>query len=250
MVLTKTVPAYPYKQYDDDEDITAWFSAYNDFVQEYVDWFGEVNLPNYTGEGSLVSGALLDWVGVGLYGYARPVLSGGAQPSQGAINGAAINVLAINASRQRSASEVFATTDDTYRRCLTWQFYKGDGRQFAIRWLKRRVMRFLTVSALTPGSGGIGAPEPHVAATDINQTYRISVTFGPGAKDANINIKNSFVAVKYGPINAAVINAHVVNGGAYAVKTFPPFPRAAIFKKAVDSGVIELPFSYNWTVNI
>ena len=38
---------------------------------------------------------------------------------------------------------VYTTSDDIYQRLLTWHFYKGDGKIFSIKWLKKRVMRFL-----------------------------------------------------------------------------------------------------------
>ena len=36
-----------------------------------------------------------------------------------------------------------AVTDDVFKRILTWHFYKGDGKNFSVRWLKRRIWRFL-----------------------------------------------------------------------------------------------------------
>ena len=43
---------------------------------------------------------------------------------------------------QVGPDDIVVADDDTYRRCLTWHYQKGDGKYFNIRWLKRRVMRF------------------------------------------------------------------------------------------------------------
>lgn len=244
-MLTKTIPSYPYKQYDDDEDIVAWFTAYNNLVQDYVDWFNKVGLPIYTGESSLVFGPLLDWVGSGLYGFSRPVLPHGKQPSKGAINSTPINFLAINSTQLHLSSDVYVTTDDTYRRCLTWLFYKGDGKQFTIRWLKRRIARFL-IPTIAQGID----QERTVQNKNIDQTYRISITFGPTAKTVNINLINEIVVIQSGPINVGVINGSSINSGKFSAKTFPKFRNAEIFKAAIDNGILELPFSYSWVVNI
>ena len=65
----------------------------------------------------------------------------------------------------------FPTTDDIYKRMLTWHFYKGDGKTFSVRWLKRRVMRFLL------GMDGVDQ------GTD--DTSPVSVSFG---SDNNVTI--------------------------------------------------------------
>src|ERR1017187_3053629 len=68
---TKILPAYVYQQYQNDPNIVAFFNAYNEIAQGYMDYLLGLNLPIYT----QLSGSLLDWVGQGLYGYPRPTIS-------------------------------------------------------------------------------------------------------------------------------------------------------------------------------
>jgi hypothetical protein len=90
---------------------------------------------------------------------------------------------------QLSAESV---SDDIYQRCITWNFYKGDGFQFNINWLKRRIIRFLT------GANGV--------APAIDNTYNVSVTFNPG-NNVYINIPNTFES------SVAIYLASALNAG-------------------------------------
>lgn len=155
-----TIPSYLYFQYSDDENLPALIDAYNTMTQNNVDWFNSLNLPIYP----LLSGTLLDWVGEGLYGYPRPVFSSTTKiTSNGAIDTFVTDNLPISAADYSSEGTSYTIPDDIYKRVLTWLFYKGDGHQFSITWLKRRLYRFLF------------AP----AGWDINIAYTpmISVTF-------------------------------------------------------------------------
>lgn len=164
-MLTKIIPSYLYEQYADDADVQAFIDAWNAIAQTYVDWFNTIDLPIYTGPG--VSGDLLDWVAEGLYGFVRPVLPFGTSSNDGLYNALLFNELAFNDSNISSSSS-FVTNDDTFRRVITWHFFKGDGHQFTIPWLKRRVMRFLL------GTNGV--------SYNVDQTYDVSVTFGIGGQ--------------------------------------------------------------------
>lgn len=177
MVLTKIIPSYLYQEYSDDADIQALVDAWNQIAQTYVDWFNSVNLPIYTGP--VVSGSLLDWVGQGLYGVTRPVLPFGVSSDDGLYNALQFNELAFNETNISNASS-FVTTDDIYRRVITWAFFKGDGRQFTIPWLKRRIMRFLL------GVDGINF--------NVDKTYDISVTFA--GTIVNIEVPASYDAAQ------------------------------------------------------
>ena len=140
--VQQTVPAYAYVQYQNDDEITAFFDAFNLWAQGYVNWFNALDLPIYTKDP--VSGALLDWVGQGIYGIIRPGLPTSiGTPPQGPVNSFAVNSLPANGYRPGVPSTYTATTDDSYRRCITWAFYKGDGKTFSPTWLKRRINRFL-----------------------------------------------------------------------------------------------------------
>lgn len=162
--LQKTIPAYLYQEYSDDEDLQAFIDAANTMLQQYVDWFNQIELPIYTSP--TISGTLLDWVGAGLYGYPRPSLPGVAAINIGPINTYGPNSEVPINSQTSSPATATLVSDDIYKRLLTWHFYKGDGKQFTIRWMKNRIMRFLT---------GVNGTAPL-----IDETYQIGLTFGSG----------------------------------------------------------------------
>lgn len=234
-MIPKILPSYLYLEYNDDDDLQALVAAYNIVAQEYLDFFNTVNLPIYTGVNSLVSGALLDFVATNLYGFPRPVLPFGHATVEGVFNSFVFNTLAFNAKKTISPAVVFNTTDDIYRRCLTWLFYKGDGKNFSIRWLKRRVERFLFFENGT----GLG----------VDQTYRVSVTFGA---DFQVNINITKVVTEFGPgaFNSWAFNTRTMNSMSFTITLLPPISTAPIFKAAVEAGVLELPFQFTWIVNI
>lgn len=200
--VLKTIPAYAYVQYQSDDSVTAFFEAYNLYAQGYVDWFNNLNLPIYTR--SPVSDTLLDWVAAGLYGITRPGLpTSVGTPSIGPVNTFQANQLTVNGYRPGLPENYTATTDDTFRRIITWAFYKGDGKVVNPTWLKRRINRFLN----------------GVDGTDVvnDTTYDISV-FPTGFKTWTIELADTI--------------------------------QSNIFKSAVETGAIELPFQITWTVNL
>jgi hypothetical protein len=160
--LTTVLPSYLYEEYDDDQNLQAFVTATNSLQQSYIDWFSQTGLPVYTG----LSGPLLDWVGTNLYGIPRPTLSAGRSPITGPFNTYVLNKVVFNPYKAGVAPPIFVTDDDTYKRIITWAFYKGDGKFFNIRWLKRRLKRFMTGINGTAGA--------------VDETYDISVTFGSG----------------------------------------------------------------------
>jgi hypothetical protein len=165
--LLKTLPSYLYQQYADDADLQEFVTQTNAFQQGYVDWYNDTGLPIYTG----LVGPLLDWVGDNLYGIFRPSLSSGATPSVGPLNTFLLNSVPFNDYAASDTPPFFQTDDDTYKRIITWAFYKGDGKNFSMRWLKRRLKRFMTgVNGVDPG---------------VSETYDVSVSFGDGN---NVNI--------------------------------------------------------------
>ena len=197
--LTVIPPAYLYQEFADDGDLQAFVAAYTTLTQQYLDTLNQLNLPIYTG----LSGPLLDWVGAGVYGLPRPTIPGTAPSVSGLIDtyGPDSNV-PLNTQTVTSGT-TFVTTDDVYKRILTWHFYKGDGKTFNIKWLKKRVLRFLT---------GQNGTDP-----GISSTYPVSVTFGSG----------------------------------YAVTiTVPNYPLAQYLQAGIQSGVLETPFQYAFTVVI
>ncbi len=184
--IQNTIKGYIYEEYNDDDNVVALMDGYNAYSQAYLDYMNGLELPIYT-NGTIV-GTLLDWVANGLYGFPRPGLPSPGYPAIGPYNTAIYNTISYNGYTPPVNSTFTLTTDDIYKRCLTWLFYKGDGHQFNIKWLKRRVARFLF------GENG----------TDFNidQTYGISVAFtGPYA--ATITTPTSPVAIIFAAAVAA-----------------------------------------------
>ena len=140
MTTTDIIKSYPYVQFADDENITAWFDAYNTYAQKYLDWFNNTPLAVYTR--SEISGALLDWVANGIYGcYRIPIVFGNSR-IVGPLNTYAPNYISLNQGKKLSDVTSFTMTDDIFKRVITWNFYKGDGVQISIPWLKKRIARF------------------------------------------------------------------------------------------------------------
>lgn len=229
-MLTQTIPSYLYQQYADDDDLQAFVAAYNEATQTYVDWFAQVSLPYYPG----LSGDLLTWVGQGLYGLPRTAIQRSGNTAQGPLNSLALNTQPLNFF-QPGVQTVFNLDDDSYQRILTWNFYKGDGNTFDIRWLKRRIMRFLI---------GVNGSAPNV-----DQTYAISVTTGPGI--ISIRINTGTRTVLSGPYNTASYNSLGYNSLRTRFNPAPvQFPLAGVLQEAMRAGVLQMPFQYDVTITI
>lgn len=234
--LGTLIPSYVYQEYSDDDDIQAFFSAYNNYAQLYIDWFQNIELPVITNPN--VNGALLDWVALGLYGMQRPLLpSTFINVNIGALNTWVLNGLVLDGYKHVGPSTYYIADDDTFRRILIWHLYKGDGKRFDIRWLKRRIQRFLTGA-----NGGAGTTD---------QTYGVSVTFGVGNNvDINFNSRR-FISAGGSILNTNLMNGFVLNDLEDVVTvSLPVSPFVNVFKAAVLSGALELPFQYTFTVNI
>lgn len=231
---TTTIPSYLYKEYDDDEDLQAFVESYNTLTQVYVDAFNALNLPIYTNDA--INSYLLDWVGAGLYGYPRPVVSSGSERLVGPVNTFMPNVLTANEAHVLLNEAEIIDTDDIYKRCLTWHLYRGDGKAFDVRWLKRRIARWLF------GSNGVD--------DGAETTYQISVSFGVGTQ-VNITLLHSAVTNVAGAIpNMTTPNQFQPNQINLNVIALTPLPNAAIWKEAVESGALELPFQYDYVIEI
>jgi hypothetical protein len=186
-VITTQLPAYPFQQYASDENIPAFFDAYNQLSQQQLNQFNGLNLPNYR----IQAGALLDWVGLGLYGEPHQSLPVYTVRPLGPLNTFQINTLPYNAYETITSGEFLPVSDEDYIRIIQWNNFKGDGYQFTVRWLKRRVWRFLTPF-------GFLYPE---------QTYDISVTF---TNSTTVVITVPLANYPTAPILQAAIGARVV----------------------------------------
>jgi hypothetical protein len=139
--LQQIIPAYLYQEYADDPSLQAFIDSYNSLAQGYLAWFNQTPLGVYISP--YVTGPLLDWIGQGVYGISRPVLSTLAINRKASYNAIAYNELAYNGDRYSTSGNATIATDDIYKRVMTWNLYRGDGQMFTIGWLKNRVNRFL-----------------------------------------------------------------------------------------------------------
>lgn len=232
--VTKVIPSYLYQEYNDDDNLQALVAAFNNLAQQETTWFATINLPVYT----QLSGAILDWIGSGYYGLPLP---GGVTQTvgseTGALNTYAFNTMTYNGFKM-TASAVFQATDDVYQRILTWHLYKGDGKVFSIRWLKRRIMRFLF------GTNGTD-PTAQTANTDV-----VSVTF-TGKNQVNIGILAGLRYITAGAFyNGFAYNTMAFN---FVKSSFVPVekvPMAQIFKICMDGGLLEMPFQFTYVVTV
>jgi hypothetical protein len=163
--IDKIIPSYPFVQYNDDPNIVAFFEAYNEIAQEYLDSLNGLNLPCWTSP--TIIGDLLDWIALGIYGQERPLLQVSEDAiARGAYNTIEYNTIAYARMKNYVPGSASYVPDDYFKRILTWNFYKGDGLHFCIDWLKRRVARFIH------GANGIDPP--------LQSTYDVSVTVDAG----------------------------------------------------------------------
>lgn len=233
---TKILPSYLYSQYtghDSTQYLQPFFDAYNTTAQQYLDQINNLNLPIYTR--SSISGDLLDWVALGIYGLKRPVIPQGYYKNKGEYNTTHLNEGNYNALKKLAPSAFYNVTDDIFKRCITWNFYKGDGYQFNIRWLKNRIARFL---------GGVNGTDPK-----IDNTYQISVTFA--ATDVvNINIKKGILTSKGGALlDTFELDQVPINNPTF-FKAYIPTDLFPILQAAINAGVLQLPFQYTYNLTL
>ena len=179
--------AYPYRQYADDPNIVAFFDAYNQLSNGYLQQINALGLPNYP----LQSAPLLDWVGTNLYGTPRQSVPVGGGRVVGPYNTTDYNTLPYNTQRRLSSGNFYALTDQAYIAVIQWNNYKGDGFQFTTQWLKRRVMRFL---------GGYLFPD---------ESYQVSV--GVVGRSVTITISAGIAPLTLAPILQAAIQSGLLH---------------------------------------
>lgn len=216
-MLQQTINAYLFRQYADDENLQAFADAYNLATQElFIDWFNSVNLPIYTG----LSGDLLAWVGLGLYGLPKTALESPRSAAIGAYNTTAYNTLAYNEDVTPQQT-IYGISDDVYKRILTWHIYKGDGKRFCVRWLKRRIMRFIL------GTNGVD-PQPYYGfSLGTENTTPVSVT-----------VINEVMSIKLFTATFAALGAQLTSN------------ILQIFAAALLGGALDVPARYQYTVQI
>jgi hypothetical protein len=231
-----TIPSYLYQEYSMDDDLQAFVAAQNSMQNNIVDTFNGLNLPDYTQYP--ISGSLLDWVAAGLYGMIRPSLSSGIYKLLGPYNTAEYNTIVYNARELLYPDQIVATNDDIFRRILTWHISKGNGKNFSIQWLKKRVMKFL-----------IGDNGKNI---NIDQTYQISVTFGPNS-EVTIRFVLGLRTITNGSMydqDKFTYNSTMYNQLDSIYVAYPNLPNMSTFAEAIASGVLELPFQFTYDVVI
>jgi len=207
--------AYPYQEYADDDDIQALIGAYNGYTQTVIDWFNSIDLPYYPG----LSGVELDWVANGLYGTQRTQLASPLDQALGMLNTLELNTSVLN--RYTPSSQIFyELPDDIFKRILTWNLYKGDGNRFSMRWLKRRIARFLF------GVNGID-PQPWVpgftVGAETTSAIGTVVSTGIDGHTLTISLDQSLLSLQSQQITAGVLT---------------------LFRLAFLGGRLELPMQY------
>lgn len=228
MNLTSTLPAYLYQQYQGDNDVASFFFAFNQLAQQNLDDIIGYQLPIYLNQ----SGPLLSWAASSIYGIFRPNLSSGGPRPVGPLNTWALNTVPLNTFELINSSANFIADDLTYQRIIQWNTFSGDGYDFTITWLKRRVERFLH---------GTVFPQ---------DTYDVSVSF-TGENTVIIGISNNNLQVTGGAFfgeigfgDADSVLAEVTTEQTVGRAS----PMAGALKAAINSGILLLPFQYQYTV--
>jgi hypothetical protein len=210
-VRSTTFNSYLYQAFADDDYLQAFVSAYNAATQTFITWFGAIGLPYYPA----LNGDLLNWVIQGLYGLQRTSLASPASTALGPLNTVVLNSLVLNGYIP-SSQIVYDITDDILKRALTWDFFKGDGKRFCTRWLKRRVMRFLV------GTNGID-PQPgqsgFVIGTETTTAIGVAII---GVNELTVTINQTTLSSQVS-INPIVIT---------------------LFQAAFEGGYLDLPVQY------
>lgn len=221
----KIIPAYLYQQYSDDENLRAFIDTYNSLAQKIYDWLKNANLAVYAGNGH--AGQQLRWLLKGLYGADAPILMNRRQRSYGAYNALAFNQFAVNAWDVVTSDSEVETSDDLFKRVMTWNFYKGDGFHFTIPWLKRRVLRFLT------GVNG--------ADVVNDQRWSVSVLFSDAG--AAVSIINGYRELtETAMFNTSEYNSRSFNEAKSTLYKANSYGYATLFKQAFEGGILHMPF--------
>lgn len=226
---TEVIPAYPYSIYKNDDNISTFFKGYNEYSQQYVDFFVNLFLPVYDSK----SGSFLDWVGRNIYGIRRPVFPVGLQEQRGDLNTIAFDEMELNKLLTLYPANYILASDDVYKRVIKWHHWKGDDGIFNIQTLKQRVMRFLSGWDV------------------IQQTYQVSVSFGAG-NQVNLIIYNTGRR-NLNPsavVNNSEFSRIALNEQPTEQLSVTPLDLAEIFKIAVETGALELPFQFDWQITI
>lgn len=165
----------PYRFYQDrdKDDIKAFYDVYNEIANEYYTEYQSLILGLYTSPA--INGTLLDFTALGIYGYLRPkMVMYTLENPEGDYNSFAYNTTPYNQVEAYSVSNISYLSDDWFKRVLTWNIYTGDGSQFTMTWLKRRLKRFFEREGenTTP----IDSDTSSYSVTVNNGTFTLNIT--------------------------------------------------------------------------
>ena len=219
--LLQILASYLYQEYADDDNLQGFVAAYNNLAQNYLDWFNAVNLPIYTGP--LVSGPLLDWVGQGLYDIPRPSLPFG------------------------SVSRVVAGPYNTF----AYNTLPFNGMQVGVNAVGAGIGQFII------GVSAIGVGSSELVSDDV---YRRVITWkffkGDGQRFSTPWLKRRIERFLNGTngINYNVDNTYQVSITFDVNDVVISLPNSAplgvVFQAAVNTGVLELPFQFSYTIDL
>lgn len=232
-MLEDIIRSYLYTQYNDDDNIRAFVTAYNTMAKNIYDWMRTANLPIFVG--GYNSGDQLRWIARGIYGVKPPVLASGRQLVIGEFNTCTFNTVPFNTRKVINQSSQVVVSDDLFKRIMTWNFYKGDGFYFTIPWLKRRIIRFLT------GINGVDVVN--------DQHWSISVLFSGGGASVSI-IKGVRKLTDSSVYNTQTFNSRAYNQKTSVLIKSNEYEYASLFKQAFDSGLLHMPFYQPVSVTI
>jgi hypothetical protein len=237
--LPEIIKSYLYWQYSDDITLQAFVDAYNSLSQGYRQWFLDNPLSVYTLPG--INGPLLDWIGQGVYGIVRPVISWNVDSTFPYLQPTPLNTQQFNSSvfnplpypKTKIVSRVVSrqASDDIYKRVMTWALYLGDGKQCTITWVKRRIARFL----YGVNGGDITVDEVQNVSISTQQPHR-----------------------QWGPWNMGTFGSVLFNNPyQWVVSTYPPYivalpnlPISQTFLGFIGQGVLQLPSQINFRFEI
>lgn len=219
--LQKVIPSYLYLEYSDDQNLQGFVGSFNSLSQGYLDWFNNTPLGLYTSP--YITGPLLDWIGNGVYGIARPVLSTSIINRRASYNSVPYNTLAYNGDSYRTSGTASIATDDIYKRAMTWNLYRGDGQVFTIGWLKNRVSRFLN------GVNGTDYPvlnnPPSIVVS--GNVFTIQATASPTFIALQQLLENGALAFPF-QYQVVIANYLLNNGGILQVASAAGWPTSPI----------------------
>ena len=111
-MLEEIIKSYLYTQYNDDDDIRAFVSAYNALAQDVYTWMLSANLPIFVG--GYNAGDQLKWIAEGIYGVKHPILVSSKQTTYGPYNSFTFNQLPFNGRKRVVCADQVFVSDDLF----------------------------------------------------------------------------------------------------------------------------------------